>query len=184
MWYVRRGSCTAISFDFQPDLWRLMPDSMERKKRASSKSRDHSRRLALSDVKRLRDFAPWCLECKNCSRIALMVTNWTDLRGECRCSACGVQYSIRIDEFVSTISSLPLWFKKNFRSHVFWALNEEHLNYLEKVIAMPLRERPKLAGYPCRFSMAMPFNLPAWMLSAKNRLDLLRMIEQLRARKA
>jgi hypothetical protein len=157
-----------------------MPDSEKRKELAIIKSQHLSERLTLSDVKRIRDFTPWWLECKRCGRLALMTPNWADLRGECRCPACGARYSIGIGERVSSITSLPLWLKKNFRSHVFWALNEEHLNYLEKVIAAPLRERPKMAGRRLSFSKAMPFNLPAWMLSAKNRADLLRMIEQLR----
>lgn len=63
---------------------------------------------------------------------------------------------------------------------MFWALNVEHLKQLERVISSSLRERPIINGRRQKFTMRMPFNLPSWMLSAKNRDDLLKLIKRLR----
>jgi hypothetical protein len=64
------------------------------------------------------------------------------------------------------------------------SLNEEHLDHLERVIKAELRERPviQLAKIRIRYktNQNMPFNLPSWVLSAKNRPGLLRLIARLR----
>jgi len=81
---------------------------------------------------------------------------------------------------------LPLWLREDFRGEVFWALNGEHLAHLERVIRATLRERPVFGRESPKFrkreitNQNMPFNLPAWLLSAKNRSDLLRLITRLR----
>lgn len=77
-------------------------------------------------------------------------------------------------------SDLPLWLKTDFRGKVFWAFNGEHLDFLERVIRSTLRERPVMRGRRLAFTMRMPFNLPSWLLSAKNRPDLLKLIAKLR----
>jgi hypothetical protein len=84
----------------------------------------------------------------------------------------------------SITPGLPLWLKSNFRRHVFWATNKEHLDLLERVIRAQLRARPiiDVGKLTQRFTTnrQMPFNLPSWILSAKNRPDLLRRIKRLR----
>lgn len=81
---------------------------------------------------------------------------------------------------------LPLWFRADFREEIFWALNGEHLAHLERVIRATLRERQVWSPATAKFrdrgmtNQNMPFNLPAWLLSAKNRPDLLRLIAKLR----
>jgi hypothetical protein len=91
-------------------------------------------------------------------------------------------YSIQFNpEYDRRLSSLPLWLKADFRGNIFWALNGEHLELLERVIRSTLRERPVMLGRRLSFTMRMPFNLPFWILSAKNRPDLLRLISRLRA---
>ena len=159
-----------------------MGDSQPRKTKRSD-PKHAGPRLQLADVRRIADFTPWWLQCAQCSQVAFMWPDWEAAEGQCRCFGCGAQYSLKIGRYVSSITALPLWFRKHFRNRLFWAANEEHLNYLERMIGTELRERPKEAGRRMAFSMAMPFNLPAWMLSAKNRTDLLRLIEQLRQRK-
>jgi hypothetical protein len=78
--------------------------------------------------------------------------------------------------------SLPLWLKADFRGNIFWAVNGDHLLFLEYLIGATLRERPVHKGRRLRFTGAMPFNLPRWMLSSKNRIDLLRLIQKLKKR--
>jgi len=61
---------------------------------------------------------------------------------------------------------------------VLWAVSGEHLDYLEQVVGATLRERPILNSKRQSFTTSMPFNLPSWILSAKNRPGLLRLIRK------
>jgi len=127
-------------------------------------------------------FVPWWVKCEKCSKIAKMWPQWAKQVGECKCQFCGALYTIAIlqDQYARVVKSLPLWFKSGFRNQVFWALNEEHLAYLEHVISADLRERGVFLGKRIKQNQAMPFLLPAWLLSAKNRSDLLRLIARLK----
>jgi hypothetical protein len=111
-----------------------------------------------------------------------MWPQWAKEIGECKCPSCGAVYTIEVsrDQFARAVKSLPLWFKSGFRNQVFWALNQEHLAYLEQVISAGLRERAVFSGKRITQNQAMPFVLPAWLLSAKNRPDLLRLIARLK----
>jgi hypothetical protein len=81
---------------------------------------------------------------------------------------------------------LPIWFKANFRGHVLWAVNEDHLLHLERVIQATLRERPVFKSEKLKFKQRrmtnqnMPFNLPTWLLSAKNRPALIRLVAKMK----
>jgi hypothetical protein len=67
------------------------------------------------------------------------------------------------------IPDLPLWLKADFRGNVFWALNGDHLDFLERAIRSTLRERPVMSGRRLPFTIRMPFNLPSWMLSQRGK---------------
>lgn len=139
-------------------------------------------RLTRQDIATVNDFQPWWIRCLKCSRLAYMTPNWGKMEGACKCGACGKVYSLQFSpEYERRFSSLPLWLKSDFRGNVFWALNSEHLQLLERVIRSTLRERPVMLGKRLSFTMRMPFNLPSWILSAKNRPDLLKLIARLRA---
>ena len=147
--------------------------------------------LALEDVPRADWYSPVWVRCSRCSHLAYMTPSWGDAKGECKCIACSAVYSVpffvpqNVDssrkEFRRRYSDLPLWLKADFRGNVFWALNGDHLDFLERVIRSTLRERPVMSGRRLPFTMRMPFNLPSWMLSAKSRPDLLKLIERLRS---
>ena len=147
-------------------------------------------RLELEDVSTVRQYSPIWVRCSKCSDLAHMTADWAKSKGECKCIACGAIYTFSIflpegfersrKEWLRRYSDLPLWLKANFRSNVFWAFNGEHLDFLEHVIRSTLRERPVMSGRRLAFTMRMPFNLPSWLLSAKNRPDLLKLIRKLR----
>jgi hypothetical protein len=62
---------------------------------------------------------------------------------------------------------------------VLWALNEPHLDYLERFISSTTRDRdfPSLPG-----NRGLAYELPKWMQIARNRQELLRTISRLRRR--
>ncbi|WP_045748448.1 hypothetical protein [Actinoplanes rectilineatus] len=74
---------------------------------------------------------------------------------------------------------LPLWLRTDFRGHVFWAYNADHLTLLEQYLTADLRERG--SAFSC-CDMSLLEQLPAWMKAAKHRGDLLRAVHRLRAR--
>jgi hypothetical protein len=127
------------------------------------------------------------VKCSRCSGLAHMTPSWSERKAESKCVHCGAVYSVSLSaDYRRLYLELPLWFRADFRDEVFWALNGEHLAHLERVIRATLRERQVLESGSAKFrergmtNRNMPFNLPAWLLSAKNRPDLLRLITKLR----
>lgn len=75
-----------------------------------------------------------------------------------------------------------LWLQADCCGHVLWAYNLRHLDYLRSYVAADLRERSRCdpeTGWHRRMTMAA--KLPAWLKSAKNRADVMRGIDRLRA---
>lgn len=74
---------------------------------------------------------------------------------------------------------LELWFSTNFRGHILWALDRDHLDYLARFVASTNRARdfPSHAG-----SRQLADKLPSWMVSAKNRPGVLDALARLRER--
>jgi hypothetical protein len=70
----------------------------------------------------------------------------------------------------------PLWLKRSCCGHTLWALNVEHLDFLERYVAADLRER---GGVPGALNMAE--SLPVWLKRAGHRQDVLRGIHHLRS---
>src|SRR5256885_3187438 len=140
-------------------------------------------RISKKTIVRLGDFAPWWVGCKQCQERALLVAEAGKLMARCSCTACGALYSIELSQdYPRRMLELPLWFRSDFRGEVFWAVNGDHLLFLEEIIGARLRERPIHRGSRIKLTRAMPFNLPSWMLSAKNRPDILRLIRKLKKR--
>ncbi|MBF6169422.1 hypothetical protein IU486_32555 [Streptomyces gardneri] len=73
----------------------------------------------------------------------------------------------------------PLWFQADCRGHRLWAYNRRHLEYLRAYVAAGLRERALPNDGWGRMTMAA--KLPAWLKSAKNRAEVLRVIDKLRS---
>ncbi|MFK7049991.1 hypothetical protein FLACOL_00123 [Flavobacterium columnare] len=67
-----------------------------------------------------------------------------------------------------------LWYQQEFKQNVFWALNNDHINYLERYIVADLRERnSKWNG-----GQTLVARLPKFVKEAKNRDKLLKIIEK------
>lgn len=62
------------------------------------------------------------------------------------------------------------------RGHTLWALNAEHLDFLEHYIAADLRERGSMTG-----TLSMVESLLTWLEHAGHRRDVLRGFHLLRA---
>ena len=77
----------------------------------------------------------------------------------------------------------PLWLRADCCGETLWALNEEHLDYIEAYVAETQRNREFSYRPWLRIgrSKGLAGKLPTWMKLAKNRDEVLRTIERLRA---
>lgn len=71
-------------------------------------------------------------------------------------------------------TGLPLWLRTEFRGRLLWAVNEPHLDFLERFVAAGVREQS-----PGNSTLAS--RLPAWIKSAKHRPALLRVFARMRS---
>jgi hypothetical protein len=94
------------------------------------------------------------------------------------CNKCGYVKDWAGNKVVSNDSKdwyfrQPLWLQIPCCGDLLWALNEDHLDFLEEYVQATLRE-----AHP---NGTMASRLPDWMKSAKNREDVLKCIRKLRA---
>ena len=107
-------------------------------------------RLPTNPIRRIGEFAPWWIKCRDCGDLAVMSPDWGKRSGQCKCKNCGALYKIPINRnYARQVVDLPLWLKASFRENVLWAVNGEHLDYLEQVVGATLRERPILNSIFC-----------------------------------
>ncbi|WP_329262309.1 hypothetical protein OG223_45155 [Streptomyces sp. NBC_01478] len=92
------------------------------------------------------------------------------------CRSCGL---CRIDTGPSPCSRPPLWLRTRTRHGELWAYNLQHLDLIRRFVAADLRERAP--WYDTGQKMTLVARLPAWMKSAKNRDEMLRTVDRLRA---
>jgi hypothetical protein len=69
-----------------------------------------------------------------------------------------------------------LWYMAPCMGHLLWAFNEEHLRFLRSYVSVSLRQRE-----PGR-NASLASRLPGWMLSGKNRTEVLGCIDRLLAK--
>lgn len=92
------------------------------------------------------------------------------------CNSCGF---IKEGKILLNSERTELWLRVQCCGYILWALNEEHLDYIENYIGARLREQernPKLGW--CNRNMAN--RLPKWMKNSKNRTEVLKGIQKLR----
>lgn len=99
------------------------------------------------------------------------------------CPACekevplSIEWSVeRFGTAVDPVFGLPLWLQTSCRGEVFWAFNPDHLENLKQFISARVRER--VVGY--HWSTFQ--RLPKWVVSAKNRDEVIRCITRLQVR--
>lgn len=101
-----------------------------------------------------------------------------------QCGSCGQSYQLQPDHAeihvvfkdlgnaTDPYFELPLWLQGEIKGNVFWAYNYEHLEYMKKYIEAKIRER-----HPVH--MTLLAKLPNFIKYAKNREDLLKLVERL-----
>ncbi len=105
-----------------------------------------------------------------------------------RCEYCGDERN-----FDATAAKLPfsqgwktdpvfgcrLWLQTNFREHLLWAYNYDHLAYLKQFVQAKLRERGVTPRNTIRKNTAMVSRLPVFLKKAAYRDELIKLIGNL-----
>jgi transcription elongation factor Elf1 len=101
-----------------------------------------------------------------------------------RCKKCKVihKFDPKVSEYKSfqpLIDTFGLWYNEDFKGNHFWALNDDHLEYIEEYIKADLRERNRKN----RPAASLAEKLPQFIKSAKNREALLKLISKMKIKK-
>ncbi|MBZ4322578.1 hypothetical protein [Streptomyces huiliensis] len=139
------------------------------------------------------------VRCPRCERVARVVPDpepagdarhpaaWTSPAARRRlvCRACGLtrRYEgpavFRWGETTDPYFRQPLWLRTETRHGTLWAYNLEQLDLLRRFVGAALRERPP--WYEHYRKMSYIGRLPAWIKRGKNREEILRAVDRLRA---
>jgi hypothetical protein len=144
------------------------------------------KRMQVREDLRLEQFMPpahpilvACEKCGKCATLREFV--FTPKRrsivcrmGNCNCLHCGHQWMATAESHFFTRG--PLWLKMPCHKNVLWILNRPHLDFMEQFIAADLREERMPEMSSRRLSSA----LPRWLISGKNRDDVVRCLKKLR----
>lgn len=120
--------------------------------------------------------------CPRCNQMAEATADYKDKTAKLICSRCGFnkQKSTMLDQKANLITSAAyyfeadLWLSASYKEHHFFAYNEAHLLYLEEFVRAEIRENKD------RKCFTMVEKLPKWMISSKNRLSILKLIQTLK----
>ncbi|MCH7406800.1 hypothetical protein [Belliella aquatica] len=120
--------------------------------------------------------------CPRCTQMAQATADYESKIAKLICGHCGFnqQKSTMLDQKANLITSAEyyfeadLWLSSSYKEHQFSAYNEAHLLYLEEFIRADIRENRD------RKFFTMVEKLPKWMISSKNRLSILKLIQALK----
>ena len=138
---------------------------------------------------RIHDFIDKVLvQCPSCSSKAIVTKRNVDIIIESRftCTNCGMNKTEENKEYCITIENdgvfgYPVWLQTDCCGETLYALNYEHLEFLEEYVTAKIRERriEKKEEFYYR-NRTLESRLPQWIKSAKNRKLILKAIENLK----
>jgi hypothetical protein len=122
--------------------------------------------------------------CPSCTKKAIATVNFETNKARLFCTNCG--YNKEASTLVNKNASLEspanqyfeaeLWLKLPFKNEIFYAYNNNHLDYLERYISATLREHKDRTGF------TLLEKLPKFYHEAKNRESLLKIIAKLKSK--
>lgn len=122
--------------------------------------------------------------CPTCAKKAVAKANFEVKKVRLFCVHCGYNKEVSAELVHNAVIQKPanqffdaeLWLQTTFKSEVFWAYNDKHLDYLERYIAATLREHKD------RTHFTLLEKLPRFYHEAKNREGLLKIIAKLKSK--
>lgn len=145
----------------------------------SQSNRFQDENLILSDF-----YKEVWIVCPTCERKAIATVNFDTKTARLLCVNCGFnkETSTLLSENISIqipanhFFKAELWLKASFKNELFYAYNNEHLEYLERYISATLREHKD------RTHFTLLEKLPKFYHEAKNREGLLKTITKLKSK--
>lgn len=121
------------------------------------------------------------VRCPSCEKKAIAKVDFEKTTARLYCVHCGYNKETTTLIQNGTLKmaahhyfEAELWLKISFKKEVFWALNDKHLEYLERYISASLREHTD------RTHFTLLEKLPKFYHEAKNREGLLKIIAKLK----
>jgi uncharacterized Zn finger protein (UPF0148 family) len=122
--------------------------------------------------------------CPSCGKKAIAQVNFETQTARLFCIHCGYNKETStalvkngsVETAANFYFQAELWLKTTFKTEVFWAYNDKHLEYLEHYISASLREHKD------RNHFTLLEKLPKFYHEAKNREGLLKIILKLKAK--
>jgi len=122
--------------------------------------------------------------CPSCAEKAIATVNFELKSARLFCLNCGLnkETSILLKENVTLQMAAhqyfgaKLWLSLPFKNEIFWALNDQHLDYLQNYIGAKLREHKD------RTHFTLLEKLPKFYHDSKNREGLLKLITKLKSK--
>lgn len=136
--------------------------------------------------KRINDFQTQVLVlCIACSKKAMAKVDYTLKKARLFCPECSYNKEVTTETTVLGVKGYwqlaaheyfgaELWLQYPFKDDVFFAFNDDHLNYLEQYIEATLREHKD------RTHFTLLEKLPKFYHESKNREGLLKIIKKLK----
>lgn len=122
--------------------------------------------------------------CPTCAKKAISTVDFEIKKARLLCVDCGYNKDVFTSTYEYTSAELPanwyfkaeLWLQAPFKNDIFWAYNDQHLDYLERYISATLREHKDRTGF------TLLEKLPKFYHEAKNRTGLLKIIAKLKSK--
>jgi uncharacterized Zn finger protein (UPF0148 family) len=121
--------------------------------------------------------------CPSCAKKAIAKVNYETKTARLFCTNCGCNKETTTAVNNGTINTAAnqyfqseLWLQTPYKNEIFWAYNDNHLEYLERYISAILREHKD------RTHFTLLEKLPKFYHEAKNREGLLKIITKLKSK--
>ncbi len=125
------------------------------------------------------------LNCPNCGKNIMFKHQWTkkemtEISISCKLCSETIKAkpkTVEINAFwyKNNMVEFKYWYQLRFKDNLLWAVNKEHIEFLEDYVSADLRER-----YPKRYGMMLAERLPKFIKNKKNRESLLKALKKLK----
>lgn len=127
------------------------------------------------------DFLVECPNCRQCAKVKTRSQAQNESFRLLTCTSCGTakryhtNSSYKASSEVEGCFETPFWLHTNCAGHKLWAVNQEHLEYLETYIAEKNRHEHRFHA-----NLTVASRLPEWMVIGKNRDEVMHGLSKLR----
>lgn len=127
------------------------------------------------------DFLVECPNCRQCAVVKTRRPTANELFRLLTCTSCGSAKRYHTNQAYPAQTELercfetPFWMSANCAGHKIWAVNQQHLEYLEKYIEADNRHEPRFHA-----NKSVASRLPEWMVVGKNRDEVMHGLSKLR----